>query len=281
MYKIAAAVAAVVLLGLVLVTCSSTTSTGPDEQALHYKDGPVSSKKFADCIKPSTRVWDGAFDAHYTYPAGQRTYSFTGRKGSESDAVTIKTSDAQELTVKGFVTFALTQDCDALRKFHESVGSKYEAYEPDGWRDFLGDYLAVPLNSSMDKAALEFDWRTLYSSNEALTEFEAAVKESLPNEVQAALGEEFLTIKSVSIETPLPSSALREGLESKEKAILDNDAQKERNETLRTQYDSFRDCKAVLTEESCLILKLAEQGSIPLYPIPAGGAINVQPGADQ
>lgn len=268
---ILAAAAAVILTGC------STVSTDPDQQALHYDDGMFSSTEFENCVKPSNRNWDGPGDNHYTYPAGQRTFSFTGRKGSESDAITIKTSDAQELSVKGFVTFELTEDCEALRKFHESVGSKYKAYETDGWREFLGDYVAVPLNSSMDKAALQFEWRTLYSSNAALTEFEAAVKDSLPDEVQAALGEEFLTIKAVSIETPVPSEALREGLEAKEAAILENDAQKERNATLRTQYDSFRDCKQVLSEESCLILKLAEQGSIPLYPIPAGGGINVAP----
>ncbi len=275
-----ATLAAVSVGTLALAGCS-TISTQPDEQGLHYKGGSFSSKAFADCIKPSDRVWDGPGDGHFLYPAGQRTFSFTGRDGSESGPITVKTNDSQEMAVPGFVTFELTQDCDKLREFHEQVGSKYRAFstesgeESKGWRQFLNDYIAVPLNSSMDKAALRTDWRTLYSSAEAQTRFEEYVKASLPREVQAAIGDDFLTIKAVSIETPMPSEGLRKGLEAREQAKLDNEAQKERNATARTKYDTFRDCKKVLSEDSCLILSLAEAGEIPFYPIPEGSGFTL------
>lgn len=262
----------VAALAVALSGCSSV-STGPDEQAAHYKGGATQSKKFEKCIKPSTREYDGPGDSHFVYPAGQRTYSFTGRKGSEADAISVKTNDSQEMTVKGFVTFELTEDCKLLRKFHEQIGSKYEAYEAAGWSEFLGDYMGVPLNSTMDKAALSFDWRTLYSSNEALGKFETYVTENLPTEVKSAMGEGYITVKTVSLETPQPTKNLREGLESKEKAKLENDAQKEQNQKLRTQYDSFRDCKKVLSEASCVTLRLAENGDIKIYPIPQGSGI--------
>lgn len=258
-----------------LAGCSSV-STQPDEQALHYKGGSFSSKKFADCVEPSDRQWDGPGDGHFIYPAGQRTFSFTGREGSESSPIVVKTNDSQEMSVPGFVTFELTQDCAKLREFHEQVGSKYKAFseesgkESGGWRTFLNDYIAVPLNSSMDKAALQTDWRTLYSSADSQAEFEQYVKENLPREVQAAIGDDFLTIKAVSIETPVPSEGLRKGLEAREQAKLDNEAQKERNATARTKYDTFRDCMEVLGEQSCLILNLAESGDVPFYPIPDG-----------
>lgn len=271
--KITAAVA--VALGLSVMTACSSVSTSPDEQALHYKGGSFSSKSYESCIDPSTREFNGPGDDHFVYPAGQRTYSFTGRKGSESKAIKVKTQDSQQLSVKGFVTIELTNDCKLLRKFHEAIGSKYKAYEPGGWLNLLNDYVAVPLNSTMDKAALAYPWRTLYSSSDALTEFENAVKENLPAEVKTAMGDSFITVKAVSLETPEPDKELLDGLKASEKAKLDNAAQKERNEKLRTQYDSFKDCRKAMSEESCLVLKLAEDGDVPFYPIPAGGSINV------
>ena len=271
---------AIVVIAFALVAilsgCSSV-STSSDKQALHYKDGPFSSKKFANCVAKSTRNVDGPGDRHFEYPAGERTFSFTGRKGSESDPISVKTKDSQEMSVKGFITFALTDNCDRLRKFHESVGMKYEAYESDGWDRFLNDYLAVPLNSTMDKAGLQAGWRDLYSSNDAQSAFEEFVKTNLPGEVAAALDDDVLTIKSVSIETPQPPKDLRASLEAREKAVLDNEAQKAKNTAAVTRYGKFADCKRVMSENSCLILDLAEAGNVPFYPLPAGGALNVNP----
>ena len=61
---------AIVVLALVvlLFVRPSTTSTGPDQVALHYKGGAFSSKTFADCIAPSNRVFDGPGDSHFAYP---------------------------------------------------------------------------------------------------------------------------------------------------------------------------------------------------------------------
>lgn len=271
------------LAALVLLAGCTTVSTNPDEQALTYDGGSFTSKEFSDCVDPSKREYDGMGDGHFLYPAGQRTFSFTGRDGAEASPVVVKTNDSQELQVAGFVTFELTRDCETLRAFHEQVGSKYQAYSEEsgttsaGWGEFLNDYIAVPLNASMDKAALGYDWRTLYSSSAALTAFEGSVKEGLPREVQAALGEEFLTIEAVSLETPVPSEGLRKGLEAREQAKLETQAQAERNVTARTRYDSFTDCLEVLSEQSCVMLSLSEAGDVQFYPVPQGSDFNVTP----
>lgn len=279
------AIVGIIAAFFLVVTMSACSQFSPasDEQGIEYKGGITQSKEFEACVKPSDKKWTGMGNSKYYYPAGQRTYSFTGKSGSESDPVTIKTHDSQELSVSGVVTFELTDDCKKLQEFHEQVGAKYKAYSEDsgdtsdGWDKFLNDYIAVPLNATMDKAGLEQNWRTLYSSADAQTAFEEYVKENLPSEVKAALGEDYLVIKSVSIETPVPSEGLRDGLAAKEEAKLQNEAQEELNKTLRTKYDSFKDCRKVLSESACVTLNLAEQGDIPFYPVPDGGSINVQP----
>lgn len=266
---------------LVVMSGCSQVSTEPDEVALHYSGGSFSSKEFKGCVDPSNREFNGPGDAHYTYPAGQRTFSFTGSKGSEQSPITVTTNDGQNLSVPGFVTFTLDTSCKTLREFHEKVGMKYGAYKDGGgWDSFLNDYIAVPLTSAMNKASLAGGWYDLYSSSEAQAAFEEYVKENLPDEVEKALGADFLTINAVQISKPMPNEELTKALASKEQAKIENDAQKERNAVARTKYDSLKDCRnSGLSEGACLTIYLAESGDIPFYPLPQGGNLNVAPPA--
>jgi len=274
-------VAAIAALALFSMNACSSVSTEPDEVALHYSGGSFSSKNFQDCVDPSNREYNGPSDSHYIYPAGQRTFSFTGAEGSEQGPITVTTNDGQNLNVPGFVTFTLDTTCETLRDFHEKVGMKYGAYKDGGgWDAFLNDYIAVPLTSAMNKASLDSGWYALYSSSEAQADFEEYVKANLPAEVEKALGADFLTINAVQISKPQPNEELTAALAQKEQAKIENDAQKERNAVARTKYDSLRDCRqAGLSEAACVTIYLAESGDIPFYPIPSGGNLNVSPGS--
>ena len=283
MKKIAAVLLAVFAM-LVSSACSSIT-TDSDEVGLHYKGGSFSSKKFSNCVDPSNRNWDGPGDAHFYYPQGQRTYSFTGRKGSELKPILAKTSNSVNLKVAGYVTFHLNTDCKTLREFHEKIGRKYGAYSessgafssgdlPKGWVSMLNDYLATPLNSSIDNAGLKFDWKTLAYDASAQSKFEEEVKENLPKQLNSTISK-YLVIDSVSIQPPEPPQDLITALEASEKAKAENDAQKQKNATARTKYQSMADCKKELSERSCIILKLSEDGNVPFYIIPDGSGLNL------
>jgi hypothetical protein len=268
---------------VVLMSGCSGVSTEPDEVALHYKGGSASSSKFANCVNPSDRNYDGPGDKHYVYPDGQRTFSFTGAAGSEQGPVNVTTKDSQTLAVPGFVTFKLNTDCDTLRKFHETVGKKYQAYKDGkpgnaGWNEFLNDYLAVPLTKAMNQAALNTNWEELYSSEAKQAEFEKSVVNTLPAAVQKALGGDYLKVLEVSISKPTPDQGLLDQLKQKEQNRLANLAQAEKNKTSATKYDGFKQCLARgISEQSCLIMNLAESGKVTLWPIPAGQGVVVNP----
>jgi hypothetical protein len=278
-------VSAVVVTGVVLMSGCSGVSTEPDEVALHYKGGSASSAKFANCVAASDRNYDGPGDTHYIYPDGQRTFSFTGASGSEQGPVNVTTKDSQTLAVPGFVTFKLNTDCDTLRKFHETVGKKYQAYKDgkegnQGWNDFLNDYLAVPLTKAMNQAALNTNWEELYSQEAKQTAFEKAVVAALPASVKKALGGDYLTILEVSISKPTPSQGLLDQLAQKEQNRLANLAQEEKNKTQNTKYLGFKQCLAAgISEQTCLTLNLAESGKVTIWPIPAGQGVVVNPPA--
>jgi hypothetical protein len=268
---------------VVLMSGCSGVSTEPDEVALHYKGGSASSSKFANCVNPSDRNYDGPGDKHYVYPDGQRTFSFTGAAGSEQGPVNVTTKDSQTLAVPGFVTFKLNTDCDTLRKFHETVGKKYQAYKDGkpgnaGWNEFLNDYLAVPLTKAMNQAALNTNWEELYSSEAKQAAFEKSVVATLPAAVQKALGGDYLKVLEVSISKPTPDQGLLDQLKQKEQNRLANLAQAEKNKTSATKYDGFKQCLARgISEQSCLIMNLAESGKVTLWPIPAGQGVVVNP----
>jgi hypothetical protein len=181
----------------------------------------------------------------------------------------------------------LNTDCETLRKFHELIGLKYKAYFDDagmdtgtsaGWLKLLNDYLAVPLNSVMDRAGLQTGWRTLYTSSDAINTFEDYVVKNLPAEVDKAIGTPgLITVKQVNIETPQPPAELLQALKANEVAKAENDAQKQRNEVARTKYQSLADCRASgLTENACVLLKLAEDGKISILPVGPGGIIALE-----
>ncbi|MGH3342577.1 MAG: hypothetical protein ACRDPK_06765 [Carbonactinosporaceae bacterium] len=83
--SVAAAVAAAAVCALALLSFSSKVSTNPDEMAVHYSGGPLTSTEFENCVNPSSREWDGPGDQHLKYPIGQRTYKF----GPEGDTIGI------------------------------------------------------------------------------------------------------------------------------------------------------------------------------------------------
>lgn len=71
---------------LALAGCA-TASPAPDVDAIRYDSPPFSGTAFADCVKAGgyqmAPPWAGA--AFFDYPAGQRTYTFSG-DGKGSDA---------------------------------------------------------------------------------------------------------------------------------------------------------------------------------------------------
>lgn len=283
MKKILIAVLAVI--GLMAFSGCSSVSTDNNEKALHYKGGSFSSKKFANCVDGSDRNYDGPGDKHFYYPSGQRTYSFTGRPGSELAPIQAKTQNQVNLKVSGYITFHLNTDCKTLREFHEKIGQKYGAYGtktgqfsggelPRGWVSLLNDYLATPLNTSLDNAGLNFDWKTLAYNADAQSKFESDVKTNLPNQLSDEVSK-YIVIDQVSIQPPEPPTDLVDALEAAEKAKAENDAQKQKNETARTQFDQYRDCKKVLSEQGCITLQLAKEGNIPFYLIPQGTGVNL------
>ena len=162
--------AGAVLAALALAGCAEV-NTQPDEVALRYSGG-FGSAQFMNCVNASTKNYTPPGDAYYTYPYGQRTFTFD--KGGEEDAIQIVTKDNVTMTVAGSVTFKLNTDCGSdgsggpLRQFHENIGIKYSAFFNDadgpnqqdaGWVKMLTLYVGNQIQRAANDAAKEIEGR--------------------------------------------------------------------------------------------------------------------------
>jgi hypothetical protein len=278
--------------------CGSLIKTDQQTQALWYEDGDFQAQTFKGCILSATRERKGIGDAFYRYPIGDRTWSFTGRSGSDAEPIKIKTSDSQEMMVIGFMQFTLTNNCETLRTFHERIGLNYGvafadgASTSDGWKRFLNDYIAVPVNSVMDRGGMQHDVRGLYNNAEITSPlcdveqkvatrcgrqdaFRQYVQHNVQGEIDKVLGiPGFLKVKLVATETPQPDQSLLDSFKKVEQARADAAAQEERNKFAQKKYGEVSECVKVLGPDACFRLELQKGPNPPQY-IPQGSQIHV------
>lgn len=240
MKRILLALAAVAL----LAGCSSV-DTGPDEMALHYAGGDFSSQVFKECVPASKHQYDGPGDKHYVYPIGQRTFAFNGENdGAESGLISIVSSDLVEMTVSGLTTFNFTNDCEKIRKFHEQIGNKYRKQYGEEknawWRAILNDYVKQSLDKAMDASAKGITFRDLYSDPDAKRIWEESVAKLTPEFITSQSGDTYFSDFRFNLQVPQPPPAIKQGFTDRQAAVEQNEAQKARNEQIRTAIDGIQ-----------------------------------------
>jgi hypothetical protein len=220
----------VVLAGVALLaTGCASASTGPDMIDVHYKGGAFSSKKFVDCVDPSTRTGFHPGDKYYGYPTRQISYDATGGDGSESAAFTIVSADNAEMVAPATVTFRLKTDCKTLRRFHETVGSRFDAAfggsdksseYGKGWITMLNFVVGKPLDQALDRAAQGYKWRELWNDPTTKLAVEKQVSSSLSTLVARQADGDFFTDFSVLIQKPDPTNdALKQAVAEEQAAV--------------------------------------------------------------
>lgn len=265
-----------------LSTGCSSISTAPDQVGLHYKGGAYSSTTFANCVPPGRRNWDGPGDPHYVYPAGQRTYRFGQDAAADHPAIRAVTEDNVQMEFTGTVTFYVDQDCEMLRRFHEQIGLKdwdgapaYVDEGYDGWNAMLDVYVGQPLQRAIGQTAADFGYRDLYNNNESRMAAEAEIQKALPEYVEQLAQDKFFRGISIALQKPDAPSGIRAALEAEQEAVAQNKAQVQKNATARTQYETFTDCKQVLSETNCVLLYGINSGKVTILPVPDGTDLSV------
>lgn len=288
-------IAVLAVFGLLALMGCTSISTQPDEAGLTYNAGPISDTAFDTCVGPGNRDWDGPGDKHYTYPFGQRTFDFGSQDSLEGGAISIVTSDNVTMTVAGVATFALNTDCKTLQQFHERIGIKFQAWmengaTTDGWRDMLRIYLKQPLEKAMDAVSKKYGYKALYSDPEVKERWEDEISLLASTFIKDQAGSDYFCQPGfagtgkcgnavLTLQSPVPPENIRNALTAEQEAVAQNNAQKQKNETVKTELESIRELVKVLGPEAYVLYKAIQDGKVSVVPVPAGSGINVNPPA--
>lgn len=253
------------VLGVGLVAGCSTISTEPDQRGLHYEAGPWSDTTFENCVNPGTRNVDGPGDDHYRYPAGQRTYDFSGGNGAESGPIEIVSKDNLAMKVRGVMTFELNGNCQMLKKFHEQIGLKYHANVDDnenGWDKMLAVYLKQPLARAMNQVSKQFNWADLYSNPKTKRQWEEAVIKALPTYVRNQAGDDYFVKIGLTLQQPNPPAKVVSALTDAQEAVQQAKAAEQQNKKIDIQAKGIKDLVKVLGPQGYVLYKAIEDGRI-------------------
>ena len=219
--------------GFVLSSCA-TASAPADLMGVHYAGGAMSAKKFIDCLEPSNRSGFDPGDGYYFYPTRQISYEASQEKNSERGRFTVVSDDNAELYVPIRVTMQLDTKCETLRKFHEEIGARYNAYiedgndssdYPQGWIDLLNDVVGKPLDATVDRVAQKYEWREVWNNEEVRVEMEYEIEQSIEGMVNAQSGGDFFTDFTVLVNKPDPvNPALKDAIANEQTKVADGQA---------------------------------------------------------
>lgn len=268
------------VVALAVAGCT-TVHTAPDQDAVKYGYGWTESGKWKGCVGPSAierHGWSGLGDKYY-YPAGQRTFDFTGGPNADSPPLTAVSNNNIEVTFAGVTSFNLDVDCKVLTAFHEKIGLKYQAYMDsdgtlsDGWRRMLNLYVGQQLHRSLGTEAAGFGYEELYNNNGVKQKIEKDLSQVIADQVNTFSGGTYFQNFSLVLQKPEIPDANKAALAAKQVSIAQNDAQKAKNATIQTELNSIRALVKVLGPDGYILYKAIQDGRITVMPIPMGSPL--------
>jgi hypothetical protein len=223
-----------------------TTYAQPDTalRGVSYTGGEWESKAFLRCVEPGANEAVDTGGETYYYPITTRTFDFSTRPGADAPPINVSTSNNQELSVGGTITFTLDTSCEPykdktgkewpggkLQMFHDTIGRSKGAFfgeestvVPPGWKDAMNIYLGGPAERTMDNVGGAYTWQELYSDKTSTDEFTKQVKAQIPDQIAKLTGgEQFYLITDIQIDKPNVSGELRTQMERAEAGKLSRD----------------------------------------------------------
>lgn len=147
------------LMAVALSLSGCTSVTEPDQVGLYYFVGDLEGYEFDHCTEPS-KTDDMTFNDEIVYlPIGLRNWLVADRDGADSrTAVTVSTApetgqpSGVQVKVWSNTSFKLNTYCDTsggvAKVFWETIGRRYKADTPDGWRDMLNKIFVPALEKA-------------------------------------------------------------------------------------------------------------------------------------
>lgn len=193
---LACIIAVVVLVGgfFVAVTYEGTP---PDKIGLHYSGGPFDGTHFEGVLSPGTSNQVLGLDENlYLIPSTTRTYiiSKNANEGdvAGADSISAPSKDRVAFTFEAAVSFTVnaddTDNYAILRQWFEEICLHDKCYTDDGWDQMLARFFRKPLEFAIAQEAKKYDSADLYGNPKTLAAMNAAIAESLADDINASIG---------------------------------------------------------------------------------------------
>lgn len=299
--KVVAAVMALVMaliVGLVLFASfvGGWKSTPPDKVALHYTGGPFQGVHFVEVVAPGKSIkFYGLREKFYKYPATQRNYIVSDRaeEGDRKEADRIKTVSADNLGAwwNVAITFKLNTSPDVVKRFHEQLGLKFNAWGEKGWDHLLDQTLRQVLDNRMAAEASKYPLEKLYSDPTTRSAIQSAVGADLKNGVNDLVGGNFFCgptfdrehpnvcpdLKFIIKGAPTIPDGIKAQFDANRQAALAVQQKNSEVEQAKKQAEAAAALNAAIANNpNYVLLKAIESGKITFWVLPQGSNYTLQ-----
>lgn len=265
MKKLILGAVGVVLLTLGLSACG-THYTDPSMQALRYSHGLTEGGKFKECLPPGHKIVSN--DKFYYYPATQRQDLWdSGNKAADHPNLTVTSKDGVQFKVAVNVGFYLNDDCDTLRKFHETIGNTRKAYFDSngiyhqGWVNTMNYYVSPAVVNTFQDTVSQYNAADLWPATGDRKAIQEAVQTALQGNVdQLTDGSQFFNKLSVAIYSISPGSAYKTLWTDRQEAQTKAQTAQDNQKAQQAQAAADGAVKAAQASANAQAVKAAIQG---------------------
>lgn len=279
-------------LTLLVLLLGSVKKTPRDYMGISYGGGPIEGQRFQQIVQPGHSLFvNGFMDKLYLYPVTQRNYIISKRveEGDRASADFIVAPSSDRIPIEFEVAVYFKLNTDKLRRFHEQIGLKYQAWTDAGWLRMLNDSFRQQLEFALQRESRKYGVADLYASTEALASLQTEVGLALKENVTSVLGDEYFcgptfkpgqgcpdfTFVIKHIEIPEGMKAAFESNRTSEVVI-----QTKLNEVRQreAEADAIRKINEALTQagQNYVLLKAIEAGKVDFWVIPQDSGLTLQ-----
>lgn len=287
--------AAVLLLALGGSACGMESSA-INEIGLTYTGGWIEDKEFKGFLEPGASNNSTGFGSKtYRYRTDQRTFiagpqipNMDEDRQPDVGPVLIVSDDDVRLQVDYQLYFKLNRDKDVLRKFHENLGVKTDAWTTKGWRQLLQQYFAPQIERAMESAGLKARWRDLYGSEEARVRFQDETVARLKDAIRDVIGDEYFCgpayngpgtdcgsyTFTVGKPTPLNEDILK-AIEAEQANVSQEQAAAAVNRRINAELEGKRQQVALYGQQGAVLLEAIASNKVNQIIITTDGNISI------
>lgn len=287
----------IALVGILIFGASSCglASSKINELCLVYTGGITQDAEFEQLLKPgSNNNSIGMGSTPYCYKIDQRSYIANADENKGDTApVEVVSKDTTRMGVEYQLYFTLNQDENILREFHENLGVKTEAWTDEGWRQLLVEYFEPQIERSLESAALNYNWRDLYSSEETRKEFQSTVIANVKKNLNEVIGNDYFCGPEYTtagdkcgdfkftVGKPYPKNEDIVGaVESEQTAAAATNAQAQKNAQIEAEVNGQRQIVELWGADNATILEAIKSGKVGMFIIGNDGELSVTPPAN-